>query len=107
MQLSDFEISPTQAGDHRSLAARGIEKLSSVPVASSIVAPMNVPTCSTLCVANESFATSFSPIVTTAASKKLKLKWTWQPVTFVADATAAPERPRRLTWCCAPGIEAA
>ena len=24
---------------------------------------------------------------------------TWQPVTSLAGASAAPERPRRLTWC--------
>jgi len=27
---------------------------------------------------------------------------TWQPVTALACATAAPERPGRLTWCYAP-----
>ena len=31
----------------------------------------------------------------------IKLKRTWQPVTPVACATSAPERPRRLTWCYA------
>ena len=29
---------------------------------------------------------------------------TWQPVTWLADATQAPERPRGLTWCYAPNV---
>jgi len=29
----------------------------------------------------------------------MKLKLTWQPVTPLAYATGAPERPGSLTWC--------